>query len=154
MKIDPAAIDRLEGQDVHDPSGSKIGSVSGVYLDDDTGAPEWVTVRTGLLAAKESFIPLRGARLTPDGLQVQVHEDAVRGAPSVDADRHLSPAGEEELYRYYGEVYSPPRTPARPPVSELDGDDGQTTDPLDPPEAQRNVASPPGAKPPLRRYGH
>ena len=152
--IDRADIDRLEGQEVHDLSGSTVGSVSGVYLDDKTGAPEWVTVRTGLFGTKESFVPLRDARLTPDGLLVQVSEAVVKDAPSVDADQHLSPAEEEELYRYYGRQYSGLTSwPAPTPVERIDADSDQVAGPLDPPEAQRNVASPPEAKPLLRRHG-
>ena len=140
---------------MHDPSGSKISSASGVYLDDTTGAPEWVTVRTGLFGTKESFIPLRDAQLTPEGLVVQVTKDVVEDAPRVDADQHLSPAEEEEeLYRYYGLQYEGTAWSTGTPVERIDGDSGQTADPLDPPEAQRNVASPPEAKPLLRRYGH
>src|SRR5688500_16423709 len=41
-------ISRVIGQDVYDESGEKIGSAAEVYLDDETGQPEWVTVRTGL----------------------------------------------------------------------------------------------------------
>jgi sporulation protein YlmC with PRC-barrel domain len=50
-------ISRVIGQDVYDEAGEKIGSASEVYLDDETGQPEWVTVRTGLFGTKESFVP-------------------------------------------------------------------------------------------------
>ena len=56
-------IDRVIGHDVYDESGEKIGSASEVYLDDETGQPEWATVRTGLFGTKESFVPLRNAQL-------------------------------------------------------------------------------------------
>ncbi|MGY1609317.1 MULTISPECIES: PRC and DUF2382 domain-containing protein [unclassified Geodermatophilus] len=90
------------GQDVYDDSGDKIGSVSEVYLDDETGQPEWATVRTGLFGTKESFIPLRDADLAGDGLRVRVSKAKVKDAPRIDTDGHLSPQEEQELYRYYG----------------------------------------------------
>ncbi|WP_342743469.1 PRC and DUF2382 domain-containing protein [Geodermatophilus saharensis] len=90
------------GQDVYDDTGDKIGSVSEVYLDDETGQPEWATVRTGLFGTKESFIPLRDADLTNDGLRVHVSKAKVKDAPRIDTDGHLSPQEEQELYRYYG----------------------------------------------------
>ena len=34
----------LLGRTVVDRGGSKIGTVHSVFLDDDTGRPEWVTV--------------------------------------------------------------------------------------------------------------
>src|SRR5687768_4001550 len=95
-------ISRVIGQDVYDEAGQKIGSASEVYLDDETGQPEWVTVRTGLFGTKESFVPIRDADLTDDGVRVPVSKDRVKDAPKIDADGHLSPQEEEELYRYYG----------------------------------------------------
>ena len=95
-------ISRVIGQDVYDESGDKIGSASEVYLDDETGQPEWVTVRTGLFGTKESFVPIRDADLTDDGVRVPVSKEQVKDAPKIDADGHLSPQEEQELYRYYG----------------------------------------------------
>jgi uncharacterized protein (TIGR02271 family) len=95
-------ISRVIGQDVYDESGDKIGSAAEVYLDDETGQPEWVTVRTGMFGTKESFVPIRNADLTDDGVRVPVSKDQVKDAPKIDTDGHLSPQEEEELYRYYG----------------------------------------------------
>ena len=95
-------ISRVIGQDVYDESGDKIGSAAEVYLDDETGQPEWVTVKTGLFGTKESFVPIRNADLTDDGVRVPVSKDRVKDAPKIDTDGHLSPQEEQELYRYYG----------------------------------------------------
>ena len=100
--IGTEAISRVIGKDVYDQSGDKIGSASEVYLDDESGQPEWVTVRTGLFGTKESFVPLQGADLTDDGVRVPVSKAQVKDAPKVDTDGHLSPQEEQELYRYYG----------------------------------------------------
>ncbi|SEM12501.1 conserved domain-containing protein [Blastococcus sp. DSM 46786] len=100
--IGTETISRVIGQDVYDTEGQKIGSASEVYLDDETGQPEWVTVRTGLFGTKESFVPIRDADLTDDGVRVAVSKDRVKDAPKIDTDGHLSPQEEEELYRYYG----------------------------------------------------
>jgi sporulation protein YlmC with PRC-barrel domain len=100
--IGTETLDRVIGRDVYDETGSKIGSASEVYLDDQTGQPEWVTVKTGLFGTKESFVPIRDADLTDDGVRVRVSKDKVKDAPKIDTDGHLSPQEEEELYRYYG----------------------------------------------------
>jgi len=100
--IGTETLDRVIGQDVYDSSGDKIGSASEVYLDDQTGEPEWATVRTGLFGTKESFVPIRNADLTADGIRVPVTKAQVKDAPKIDTDGHLSPQEEEELYRYYG----------------------------------------------------
>jgi len=100
--IGTETLDRVIGRDVYDETGTKIGSASEVYLDDQTGQPEWVTVKTGLFGTKESFVPIRDADLTDDGVRVNVSKDKVKDAPKIDTDGHLSPQEEEELYRYYG----------------------------------------------------
>ena len=82
--------------------GDRIGTVAQVYLDDQTGQPEWVTVRTGLFGTKESFVPLATARIERDELVVDATKDQVNGAPRVDQDGHLSEQQEAEIYRYYG----------------------------------------------------
>src|SRR3954453_21311582 len=94
-------LDRVIGADVIDADGNKIGTASEVFLDDQSGTPEWVTVKTGLFGTKESFVPIRDADLTGDGLRVPVSKDAVKDAPKIDTDGHLSPQEEQELYRYY-----------------------------------------------------
>ncbi|MFF6909141.1 PRC and DUF2382 domain-containing protein [Streptomyces sp. NPDC012389] len=92
----------LDGLTVYDNEGEKVGSVGRVYVDDDTGKPDWVTVKTGLFGMKESFVPLAGARRVGSDLHVSHSKDTVKEAPRVDADAHLSVAEEEELYRHYG----------------------------------------------------
>ncbi len=95
-------IQQLTGATVYDNDGDKIGAVGQVYLDTETGAPEWVSVRTGLFGTKESFVPLNSASLTGDRIQVPFEKTRVKDAPQVEADGALSPAEEDELYRYYG----------------------------------------------------
>jgi uncharacterized protein (TIGR02271 family) len=95
-------LDRVIGADVYDADGTKIGTASEVFLDDQSGNPEWVTVKTGLFGTKETFVPIREADLTSDGLRVPVSKAQVKDAPKIDTDGHLSPDEEQELYRYYG----------------------------------------------------
>jgi uncharacterized protein (TIGR02271 family) len=100
--IDQSTLAAMSGATVRDPAGEKIGKVSQVYLDDQTGTPEWVTVRTGLFGGKESFVPLADADLRGDDLVITTDKATVSGAPRIDEDGHLSEEDETELYRYYG----------------------------------------------------
>jgi len=93
---------KLIGADVHETDGTKIGSAADVYLDARTGAPEWVSVKTGLFGTKQSFVPLDRATLEGDRIIVAFSKDQVKDAPRIDPDGRLSPAEEDELYRYYG----------------------------------------------------
>jgi uncharacterized protein (TIGR02271 family) len=95
-------VNRLHGATVRSTSGDKIGKVAQVYLDDQSGDPEWVTVRTGLFGTKESFMPLASARFQRNELVVDVTKERVNGAPRVDEEGHLSETQEAEIYRYYG----------------------------------------------------
>ncbi len=95
-------IDRVTSATAYDDSGEKIGKVGQVYLDDSSGEPTWVTVKTGLFGTSESFIPLQGARFDGDDLHVGYSKDRLKDAPRVDADGHITPEEERRLYEYYG----------------------------------------------------
>jgi uncharacterized protein (TIGR02271 family) len=100
--ITQSDLQHLNGISVYAADGGKIGSAGQVYLDNQTGDPEWVSVRTGMFGTKESFVPLDKATLSGDRLQVPFDKDRVKGAPQIDADGELSPADEDTLYTYYG----------------------------------------------------
>jgi uncharacterized protein (TIGR02271 family) len=89
------------GSTAHGADG-KLGTVGEVYLDDETGRPEWATVRTGMFGTKESFVPLAEADLSGSDLRLPYDKDKIKNAPQIDTDGHLSPTEEAELYRYYG----------------------------------------------------
>jgi uncharacterized protein (TIGR02271 family) len=95
-------INQIFGADVYAADGDKIGSAGQVYLGEQSGNPEWVTVHTGLFGMSESFVPLQNATLTGDRLEVPFGKAQVKDAPRIDADGALSPAEEDELYTYYG----------------------------------------------------
>lgn len=99
-------IRNIQGATAYANDGTKIGRVGEVYLDDQTGQPEWATVNTGLFGAKTNFVPLEGASLDGDRLNVGYSKDVVTDAPRVDEDGHLSEQEEAELYRYYNRDYA------------------------------------------------
>ncbi|MFH8564805.1 DUF2382 domain-containing protein [Streptomyces sp. NPDC017988] len=121
--------DALKGLTAYDRTGEKIGSIERVYLDDRSGRPEWVTVKTGLFGMKESFVPLAGARLRGDDLHVTATKEAVKEAPRVDADQHLDPGQEHELYAHYG-LARPGTTPGMAPTGTGTGTAGTQEHPL------------------------
>jgi uncharacterized protein (TIGR02271 family) len=95
-------ISSIIGSTAVDNDGDKLGKVGQVYLDDQTGNPEWATISTGLFGTKETFVPLTEATVSGDTLRLPYEKAKVKDAPRIDAEGHLSPAEEEELYRYYG----------------------------------------------------
>ncbi|GAA3702135.1 PRC and DUF2382 domain-containing protein [Microlunatus aurantiacus] len=95
-------IETIAERDVYDSDGAKIGAARQVYVDDETGEPEWVTVRTGLFGLNESFVPLADATVSEDRLVVPFTKSHVKDAPNLSEDGHLTPEQERELYDYYG----------------------------------------------------
>ena len=91
------------GATAYGDDGEKIGKVGQLFLDDQTGQPEFVTVNTGLFGTSESFVPVADATFNGDRLVVPFSKDKVKDAPNVDLDgRHLDESEEQRLYEYYG----------------------------------------------------
>jgi uncharacterized protein (TIGR02271 family) len=91
------------GGNVIDNDGNKIGSIGQVFLDDQSGQPEWITAKTGMFGGGESFVPLRDAEVNGNDVRVPYDKDKVKDAPRIsDADSHLDEAEEATLYEYYG----------------------------------------------------
>jgi uncharacterized protein (TIGR02271 family) len=108
----PATEQVLEwrGQDLVDRDGDKIGKIEEIYLDTDTGAPEWALVNTGLFGTKSTFVPIRDASEDPDGIHVPYEKSHVKDAPGIDPDGQLSHREESELYRHYDLDYGESRS--------------------------------------------
>jgi uncharacterized protein (TIGR02271 family) len=92
------------GMKAVDSDGTKIGTVEDIYLDRQSGEPEWATLKTGLLGTKSSFVPIRDASASQDDgeLRLPYTKDQVKNAPSIDNDGELSTEEERALYEHYG----------------------------------------------------
>lgn len=101
MRFTQDNLDTIYDADVVDVNGDKVGGVGQVYLDDRTGDPAWVTVNTGFFGMRESLVPLDGATVDGDRIQVPYEKAFIKDAPNVDVDAHLDDAQQDELYRYY-----------------------------------------------------
>jgi hypothetical protein len=89
------------GGDVLTSDGDTIGAIAQIHIDEDSGEPAWVTVRTGLRAS-QSFIPLQGSRIEGNNILVPYTKDQIRDAPRVAEDGNLDPEEEDRLYDHYG----------------------------------------------------
>ena len=54
--LDKEQILNSTGATVLDGNGTKIGSVGDIYLDEQSGDPEWVLVSTGWFGGKGTFV--------------------------------------------------------------------------------------------------
>jgi uncharacterized protein (TIGR02271 family) len=123
------------GHDAVGPDASKLGTVEDIYLDQETGEPEWVALKTGMFGGKLSFAPLAQARLDGDTVVLPYEKDQIKSAPRVEDDGALSQEEEAELYRHYGLEYTETRSDTRLPAGGSDDRDpvghdvsGPTTD--------------------------
>jgi uncharacterized protein (TIGR02271 family) len=121
----------LIGNTVIDSDGDKIGTVGQVYLDVDSGAPTWASVRTGFFGTSESFVPLDGADTSGGDIRVPYQKAFVKDAPRVDAEGALQESEEAELYAYYGNGSSGYDTTDRAGYDTTDRVDVDTTDRVD-----------------------
>jgi hypothetical protein len=87
--------------EVRSATGERIGGIGQVYLDNETGEPNWVTVKTGLFGTQESFVPLGQADADGANVTVPYDKDTIKNAPRLDAGGSLTPEEEKRLYAYY-----------------------------------------------------
>jgi uncharacterized protein (TIGR02271 family) len=120
--LDIDTVQRWQGRTMVDLAGDKLGTIDAIYLDDETGQPEWATVTSGLFTATTAFVPLAQAQDTGDSVQVPYDKDQVKNAPTMQADGNLSQDEEAELYRHYGLDYSQHRSDSGLPAGERDRD--------------------------------
>src|SRR4051795_8667594 len=106
MTTDLSNAQEWRGCTVVDRNGDKIGKLDEIYLDQQTGRPEWALVNTGLFGSRSSFVPLIGGSRPNDDGVVGWDKAQVKDAPTIDADGALSQAEEAQLYRHYGLDYS------------------------------------------------
>ncbi|MDF0531657.1 PRC and DUF2382 domain-containing protein [Tsukamurella sp. 8F] len=95
-------IDQLNRSTIVGDQGEKIGSVGQIYVDDRSGTPTFVTIKTGLFGTKETFVPLHKAEQTSDGIRVPYSKDFVKDAPNIEAEGNLTEDEQRNLFEYYG----------------------------------------------------
>lgn len=102
MTSDTSADD-LTGADVYRATGERIGAAEQVYLDEETGDPQWVGVQTGLFGTHHSLVPLSRAAVSGHRIVVPFSKEHIRDAPSVGTGYvRPTPAEAVGLYAHYG----------------------------------------------------
>ena len=113
-------LDALLDATAYDSTGTKIGAVRQVYVDDASGKITFATVSTGIFSS-DAIVPLHGARLLDDELHVDHTRTVIRDSPRPDhTEDALTPDQEAKLLEYYGieapvrgrEATQPTTTPA------------------------------------------
>jgi len=90
------------GATAYGSDNEKVGKVGQVFLDDQSGEPEFLTVNTGFFGTSESFVPAHNATLDGDRVVLGFTKDVIKDAPKVELDGgHLDETEEQRLYAYY-----------------------------------------------------
>jgi uncharacterized protein (TIGR02271 family) len=135
-------VQSWQGRTMVDPAGDKLGTIDAIYLDNETGQPEWATVTSGLFTAKTAFVPLAQAQDIGDSVQVPYDKQQVSDAPSMEVGGQLSQDEEAELYRHYGLDYSEHRSDSGLPAGERDRDDDGVDDDIQDSAVGRDTSGP------------
>lgn len=85
-----------------DKDGDKLGSVSEVFVDDQSGQPTFIEVNHGMFGMSSSLVPLRGHDFNGEDLTLAFSKDRIKDAPDFDGDKALTPEQQQELFRHYG----------------------------------------------------
>jgi uncharacterized protein (TIGR02271 family) len=102
-----AVEDQYAGYTVVDESGSKIGKVDDLFLDEND-QPEYFGVKMGFLGTSSTLIPFGMARVNDERQVIEVFKDkeTVKNGPTFDDDKEITPEFEDEVYSYYDLEYT------------------------------------------------
>jgi uncharacterized protein (TIGR02271 family) len=99
-----AIEDRFAGYEVYDHSGSKIGKVDDLFVDENEN-PEYVGVKMGFFGTSSTLIPWEMVSSTDDSgrnVTVATDKETAKNGPAFDDDREITPEFEQQVYSYYG----------------------------------------------------
>src|SRR5215203_3449846 len=98
-----AIEDQYTGYTVVDESGSKIGKVDDLFLDEDD-QPEYFGVKMGFLGTSSTLIPADITTVNNEQgfIEVSQPKSTVQDGPAFDDDREITSDYENEVRSYYG----------------------------------------------------
>jgi hypothetical protein len=105
----------LVGHEVVDTNGESVGYVDVVFIDRDSGTPEWLGIWNGVWQTRPRvLVPMSGIEHVEDEIRVPFTKDVITGAPSYDEEDDrgvvtdhedvigISTEKEREAYSHYG----------------------------------------------------
>ncbi len=99
-----AVEDRFAGYEVYDQSGSKIGKIDDLFVDEND-QPEYIGVKMGFLGTSSTIIPWQAVSSTDDEghhVTVATDKETAKNGPTFDDDREITPEYENQVHSYYG----------------------------------------------------
>ena len=98
------SLEQLIDYQVVDQNGDEIGTLHSLWSEPDTGAVEFLGVKTGWLFGHNHVVPAEKAELDESENVVRLPYTSlfIKEAPSMSADAEISEAEEANIYQYYG----------------------------------------------------
>jgi len=95
---------QIQGYEVVDAQGTKLGSVQSLWVDGATREPEFLAVTTDTGTGGTRIVPFAGAQ--PDHsdrrIRVPYQAEQIASAPHFDESASLSEQDEQRVYQHYG----------------------------------------------------
>lgn len=91
----------LEGRTVLSSDGEKLGTIHSVLVD-DTGAPQYIEVRSGWFGTRHHTVPLTGIDRSGDEIRLPYTREQLRAAPTFEGNEQLDYDRERTLGSHYG----------------------------------------------------
>ena len=96
-----AEVQGWQGSRLDDMRGSTVGKITGIYVDADSGNPEWLLARMGRFG-HHCLVPARDAVAAGGHVWVPYARNQIRKAPRIDAGKPLERERETALLEHYG----------------------------------------------------
>jgi hypothetical protein len=96
----------LDGVEVTNQDGERLGKIHGLFVDDQVAVPTWVAVHSGIFGTHHALLPLAQARFVAGRLLVPYSKDDLALAPHHDPDQPLTVEQEQALFAHYNVGYS------------------------------------------------
>ena len=90
-----------KGHRLDEMAGATVGRIEGVFVDAQSGHPEWLLARMGRFG-HHTLVPARDAVEGVGHVWVPFARDAIRRAPKVDVVSSLTATAERALLAHYG----------------------------------------------------
>ena len=101
QKLTLAEAQGWQGFKLDDVGGSTVGKIESVYVDEESGEPEWLLSRMGRFG-HHCLVPARDAVGAAGHVWVPYSRDQIRKAPRMEPGKPLEREAEEALLEHYG----------------------------------------------------
>jgi ferritin-like metal-binding protein YciE len=109
-----AELESWRGREALDDDAEPAGEIVATFVDEHSGAPRWLAVRTGAHGNDVTPVPAEGAEPTGAAIRLPHPVATIMAAPHLPADADLTPDQDRQLCSLYGLEEPPPPSPNPP----------------------------------------